>query len=1175
VLQGWIIIAVALTYIGLLFAVASYGDHISARRKPGARRPVIYALSLAVYCTSWTFFGSVGLAAHAGFDFLTIYIGAGLMIGIGYPLVQRIVNLSKSQNITSIADFIAARYGKSQVVGAVVTVIAVIGIVPYIALQLKAISGSLSVILAAKPHLAGSIGETPILADSALFIAIALATFAVLFGTRHIDATEHQDGLVLAIATESVVKLLAFLAVGIFVTFFLFDGPMNLLAKAAERPEVMSLFTATKGGGRWVAMTFLSLVCILLLPRQFHVTVVENNSTADVRKAAWLFPLYLVAINLFVVPIAIAGVLTFPAGTVDADMYVLALPLSAGSGWLAVVAFVGGLSAATAMVIVASVALAIMVCNDLVVPFVLRHRLEPANGLADMGAFLLNVRRMAIFAILLLAYAYYRMVADTAALAAIGLLSFAAVAQFAPVFFGGLVWRRATARGAIAGIMAGISVWAYTLLLPSFVHSGWVGAEILEHGPLGITALRPQMLFLLEFDPLTHGVFWSLFANIVAFVGVSLLRQPEPIERLQGNIFVNPAPAGPGPSFRLWRSSVTVEDLQKTVARYLGQERMQRSFEGFAASQGLELDPQSEAEANVIRFAEHLLASAIGAASSRLVLSLLIKRRNVTTKAAMKLLDDASVAIQYNRDLLQTALDHVRQGLCVFDRDMRLICWNRQFREILELPAEFGRVGVPLHEILRYNAERGKLGDEPAEKIVGDRIEKLVVLRKTYHERLKGSGVVLEVRSDSMPDGGIVATFTDITERIRASDELARANETLERRVRERTEELMRLNGELDRARSEAEKANLGKTHFLAAASHDILQPLNAARLYVTSLVERGFEGREGAVIRNVDASLESVEDILGALLDISRLDTGALKPEITTFRMDELLAQMAVEFAPMAADKGLKLVVVPSSLAVRSDRRLLRRVLQNLIGNAIKYTERGKVLVGCRRRASNVWLAVYDTGPGIPERKQTQIFKEFQRLETNASNVRGLGLGLSIVERISKILDHPIKLVSAPRKGSMFALELPVAAALPLTPARDQGVPAPRESLKGLTVLCIDNEEKILDGMAALLGGWGCQVVKALGERDAVRKIRRRKSGVDIVLADYHLGSGDGLKAIAAVRAAAGRDLPSVLVTADRSLALREEARVNGIPILHKPVKPAALRALLARWLVSRMAAE
>ena len=262
-LQGWIIIAVALTYIGLLFAVASYGDHISARRKPGARRPVIYALSLAVYCTSWTFFGSVGLAAHAGFDFLTIYIGAGLMIGIGYPLVQRIVNLSKSQNITSIADFIAARYGKSQVVGAVVTVIAVIGIVPYIALQLKAISGSLSVILAAKPHLAGSIGETPILADSALFIAIALATFAVLFGTRHIDATEHQDGLVLAIATESVVKLLAFLAVGIFVTFFLFDGPMNLLAKAAERPEVMSLFTATKGGGRWVAMTFLSLVCKL------------------------------------------------------------------------------------------------------------------------------------------------------------------------------------------------------------------------------------------------------------------------------------------------------------------------------------------------------------------------------------------------------------------------------------------------------------------------------------------------------------------------------------------------------------------------------------------------------------------------------------------------------------------------------------------------------------------------------------------------------------------------------------------------------------------------------------------------------------------------------------------------------------------------------------------------
>jgi len=382
-LQGWVVIAFALGYIGLLFVVASYGDQ-ARRFGPGGRwRQFIYPLSLAIYCTSWTFFGSVGLASRTGFDFLTIYVGPILMIGLCSPLIMRIVRLAKAQNITSIADFIAARYGKSQTVAATVALIAIIGTIPYIALQLKAVSFSLTTILV---HIGPASGAMqPVLGDIALYVAVAMAIFAVLFGTRHIDATEHQDGLMLAIATESIVKLVAFVGVGVFVTFWMFDGPVSLFARALERPDTAAVLTREPALGTLAAMTLLSLFAIVLLPRQFHVTVVENNSEAEIRRASWLFPLYLVLINLFVVPIALAGLLTFTPGQVDSDMFVLALPLAAHSDLFTIAAFVGGLSAATAMVIVESVALAIMVSNDILMPLVLQRREELITGRDDVG----------------------------------------------------------------------------------------------------------------------------------------------------------------------------------------------------------------------------------------------------------------------------------------------------------------------------------------------------------------------------------------------------------------------------------------------------------------------------------------------------------------------------------------------------------------------------------------------------------------------------------------------------------------------------------------------------------------------------------------------------------------------------------------------------------------------
>jgi Na+/proline symporter/signal transduction histidine kinase len=1174
-LQGWFVIVVALVYIGLLFVIASYGDRLS-RLHAGRARPLIYALSLAIYCTSWTFFGSVGLATQSGFDFLAIYIGPMVMVGLAWPLIARIIRLAKTQNIVSIADFIAARYGKHQGVAAAVTMIAITGMIPYIALQLKAVSSSLATVVAPVPAWAGEV--QPMLGDPPLLVAVSLAAFAVLFGTRQIDATEHQHGLMLAIAVESIVKLIAFLAVGIFVTFVMFPGPAALLAKALERPDTAAVLSTDTSIGEIAAITLLSLFAIVLLPRQFHVAVVENADESEIRRAAWMFPVYLVLINLFVVPVAVAGMLTFPPGTVDSDMYVLALPVSAGSEFLALAAFVGGLSAAAAMVIVETIALATMVSNDIVMPLALMRR----HG-TNVGAHLLTVRRIAILVVLLIAYLYYRY-AGQAQLAAIGLMAFVAIAQLAPAFFGGLIWRRGTAAGAVAGMTIGILVWAYTLLLPSLAVSAW-GTAFLAEGPFGIGFLRPQVLFGVDMPSLINGMVWSLAFNLLAYVLVSLSRRPSAIERIQADIFV-PDGLAPAPSFRLRRSKVTVQELTAAVGRYLGEERTRTSFDGFAAERHMRLAPGADADFELLRYAERLLASAIGAASSRLVLSLLLRQRTVSTAAALRLLDDANAAIHYNREILQTALDHVRQGIAVFDKDAHLICWNRQFGDLLQLPNEMVRIGVDLAEILRFNAERGAFGPGDPDALVGERLPRYAADLQPFLERFPDRGLVIEVRVNRMPDGGVVTTLTDITPSVAAAEALSRANENLELRVRERTIELERLNAELAKAKFAAETANLSKTRFLAAASHDILQPLNAARLYVTSLVERftsppavASGGGKGGEVRgeaqlaaNIDASLEAVEDILSALLEISRLDAGALKPEIASLPVDELFRRLQSDFLPLARDKGLDLVFVPCSLSIWSDRRLLRRLLQNLISNAIKYTLTGRVLVGCRRRGSRLRIDVYDTGIGIPPDKRNAVFAEFQRLDEAARVARGLGLGLSIVERIARVLDHTITLASENNRGTHFSIEIPVAPAEQVWPMQEARID--RGPIAHALILCMDNDPKILDGMATLLAGWECETILAADLSEAMAGLRGAGRPPDGLVVDYHLDSGNGIEAVTEVRRLFGAGIPAALITADRSAGVRETARALGIQVLNKPLKPASLRAVMSQWTAQRVAA-
>ena len=668
-------------------------------------------------------------------------------------------------------------------------------------------------------------------------------------------------------------------------------------------------------------------------------------------------------------------------------------------------------------------------------------------------------------------------------------------------------------------------------------------------------------------------MLWSLSLNVLTYIVLSLMRQPTSIERVQADLFVPSELAPIAPNFMRWRTTVTVQDLLGTVAQYLGPERALESFETFATKHRISIEKSAPADFQLLRHAEHLIASSIGAASSRLVMSLLLRKRAVSAKAALKLLDDAHAALHFNREMLQTALNHVRQGIAVFNPELHLITSNRQFGEILDLPAQFAQIGIPLVEIIEFivSSDSGQASDEAT---LQSRLAAYTAEGEPYLERLTGRNMVVEVRANRMPGGALVVTFTDITPSFEAAEALERANATLEKRVRERTEELTRLNTELARAKSTAEEANISKTRFLAAASHDVLQPLNAARLYVTSLVERKAGGEDARLVGNIDDSLEAIEEILGALLDISRLDSGAMTPSITSFRMSDLMRSLEVEFKPVAQEKKLELTFVTSTLAVSSDRVLLRRLLQNLISNAVKYTPKGRVLVGCRRIGGALQIGIYDTGVGIPILKRGEIFKEFHRLDQGARIARGLGLGLSIVERLAKVLNHGIVVDSNLGGGSRFSVTMPIANTITHVSALAGANMSDRTPMSGTLIVCIENDRAILDGMKTLLTGWDAKVIAAPDLASASEAIAASNQRVTGMLVDYHLDRGNGIAAIREIRQKFGSGIPAILITADRSPQVRYAAREEGIVVLNKPVKPAAMRALLGQWRAQQVVA-
>jgi PAS domain S-box-containing protein len=1145
-LQTGILIVLSLAYVGVLFAIAYWGDRREAKGKRLLNRPLVYSLSLAVYCTSWTFYGAVGTAVSTGWGYVPIYLGPILMFVFGWELLRRIVVVSKKQNLTTIADFIAARYGLSRAISVLVTIAAVVGLVPYISLQLRAVATSFDVVVGG--GVAVGSGGPP----TALYVALLLAVFAILFGTRHIDASEHHPGMMLAIATESVVKLMALVAVGLFALYGVLDGPRAALESVVIEQDLGALFLPAQAPGGFLAQTVIAMAAIFCLPRQYHVSVVECGGERDLRMARWLFPLYLVVVMLAVLPIALAGLKVFGSDHSNADMFVLALPLASGNQVLGLFAFLGGFSAATGMVIVATVALSTMVSNDIVLPLLLGAKSLGLHLREDMSRILLNVRRATILALALAAYLYYRATGEGSALASIGLLSFVAVAQFAPSIIAGVFWRNASRRGVLLGLAVGFSIWAYSLLLPSLARSSGADLGWVADGIWGIQWLRPEALFGLEgMTHVTHGVLLSLSLNILGLVVGSAIWAPSLREQLQAVAFVEDPRRGRPSLPSRWQQHATVGDLQALAARFVGRRHTRRAFEKFENDKGYSLESGLLADGELVRFTERLLAGAIGSASARAVLTAALKKTGMAIGDMLALLDQTAEAVTFNRRLLEATLHSISQGVAVVDKDLRIVGWNRRYLELLNYPEGMVYVGRPVADLIRFNAERGLCGPGEVKEHVNKRLERMRLGETYRYERQRPDGQVIEIRGNRMPGGGYVSTFTDITEhkrvelalresehnvrvytdnaplmlsyldkdlrfrfanrsyldyvrlpadevigkrvdevlsegqllersvyleralsgqrqefdlilqtrsgedlycigtyipefddqgkviglyamfqdistRRRAELALEEAKANLEQRVEDRTTELNKAMHELELAKAEAEQANRSKTRFLAAATHDLLQPLNAARLFISVLAEQSdtLPQEAAKLVDRVDNSLSAAEDLLGGLLDISKLDSGALVPEISQFRLADLLKLLHQQFSPLARARGLEIELRGSGMdcVVKSDRQLLRRILQNLIANAFRYSGGGRVLVAARRRGEQVEVQVWDQGQGIPEENLEDIFVEFKRLELGpGAKEKGLGLGLAIVDRISRMLGHEVLVRSRLGRGSMF----------------------------------------------------------------------------------------------------------------------------------------------------------
>lgn len=1095
-------IIVATIYAAILFQVARRVGKTGMGPRAAA---IAYPLSLCVYFTSWTFFGAVGSAATNGWDYLAIYLGPALVFLLAPGFLARLVRLSQAEGANSISDFISARYGRSRGVAALVASLALAAAIPYVALQLRSVSWSF-----------GALAGIDRSDATGYVVAAGLALFAIIFGARRYEVSGRSQGVIATLAVESAVKLMALLVLGGFALLLFLGADEG--ARRASTATMSGLLAPRALTVDFFVQSLLSAAAIICLPRQFYVGIVEAAGPQSIWRARWPFLLALLLVVVLVLPLALAG-LALLGDTVPPDLYVLGLPISAGYRSIALIAFLGGLSAATAMVIVETLALSTMAANDLLAPLLLRSR--QVRSEADLGRLLLNARRLFIILIVLAASLYGSAIDDVERLATIGLIAFAGVAQFAPSLVATVGWGFQKARAAKAGLLGGFLLWAWCLLLPSL--------DLLPAMAGGL--FDPHGLFGFRFGtPLVHGVVWSLAVNI----GLMLL-----VARFGSEAEED------GEAKLDFGHVRTVGELKALVARFVGEEEAEESFPGLSRSA---IDGESA------RKAERLIASVIGAPSARLIVTSTMVGAGLRVDDVVRLLDESGQNLRFSRGLLAATLEAIDPGVSVIDEKLRLVAWNPRYIEMFDYPEGYVVVGRPVDDLIRYNAERGECGPGEVDAHVERRLEHFRRAQPHSFERRRPSGRWIKTAGRPMPGGGYVMSFTDITAEKEAQHEL-------EVRVDARTRDLEVSNTALAEAKRAAERATRDKTRFLAAASHDLLQPLHAARLFLTAL-ESEADDRAQPLVRNIDRAIGSADNLLRALLDVSKLDSGGITPRPERFAIGGLVDELAGEFAPLAAERGLKLRAFGGRKLVETDRLLLRSILQNFLSNAVRYTSEGAIVIGVRREGRAVRIEVRDSGPGIAEIDQRRIFREFERLESKGSAGGGVGLGLAIVERTALLLGLPLGLRSDRGCGATFFVTVPTVGEAAPVPARETAPAAARP--EGLAVLCLDNDPAILAGLQAALDSRGCVAITAASAQEAISAAADCER-LDAALLDHRLGEKlNGLDVAAELRAMFPA-LPIALVTADNMVPRDARLTRLEVTLLPKPLDPERLWAFLA----------